>query len=129
MKIILRHIINGKTQILDNIVSLAENKNIIEVKTTKEEFKVSKEKVEIQVIIEPLVTNSRDKLMQELNIKMDNLLELQKQNKITNGLEDVEKIKCFINNYDGVSEKDKKELIEGMDILVLEVMLRKKLNK
>lgn len=38
-------------------------------------------------------------------------------------------MKDFIKNYEGVSDKDKNELIEQIDLLAFEVFMRKKLSE
>lgn len=127
MKIILKLIESGKTQTLNNVTSLSESENIVEVKTTKETFKVDKNKVDILAFIESISVSNRDKLMDELNIKMNELLESQ-QNGKAGSLEDVEEIKTFIRNYEGVSESDKKDLIKKIDLLMFEIVLKGELS-
>ncbi|NRU52681.1 hypothetical protein [Clostridium beijerinckii] len=126
MVIYLENLSNGNMQTLNNVISVAEKDKLVEIITTNEAFKIDTNKVKFTLTVS---TNSREKLMDELNIKMDELLKLQAQNKITNGLQDIETLKEFVRKYIGVSEKDKKELIEQMDLLAFEVFMKKKLSK
>lgn len=96
MKIVLNLLENEKTQVLNNVISITELGDIIQIKTTQEEFKVDKNKVRISVFINSSNVSNREKLIGELNKRIDELLELQEQNKITNALDEVEKIKNYI---------------------------------
>jgi len=126
MVLYLEHILSGKTQTLNNIISVSEKESIIEVTTTTETFKIDTNKVKFTLTVS---INTRDKLMDELNIRMDELLEKQRNNQITDGLQDVENIKDFIKNYTGVSEHDKNELIAQINLLAFEVIMKKKLSE
>ncbi|NRU52382.1 hypothetical protein [Clostridium beijerinckii] len=105
MVIYLENLSNGNMQTLNNVISVAEKDKLVEIITTNEAFKIDTNKVKFTLTVS---TNSREKLMDELNIKMDELLKLQAQNKITNGLQDIETLKEFVRKYIGVSEKIKK---------------------
>lgn len=125
MKIVFKLLKNEKTQVLNNVISITELGDIIQIKTTQEEFKVDKNKVEVSVFIENLNISNREKLMNELDEKIDKLLKLQQEGKITNGLEGVEEIKNYIKNYKDVSDKDKKELIDGIEMMEFEIFMKK----
>lgn len=128
MVLYLEHILNGKMQTLNNVISVSENENIINVTTATENFKIDTRKVKFTLTVS---INPRDKLMEELNIKLDQLLELQRNNKITvtDGLKHVEEIKEIVKTYDGVSDKDKKDIIDKMELLVFEAFMRRKLSE